>query len=237
MMQNTLAIAKRQFASYFNGATAYMVICAVLLVFGFFFWQTFFLYGRATVRDMFNLMPIMLLVAAPALTMGLLAEEKRTGTIELLLTMPVKDGEVVMGKFLGVLGLYAVLLLLTLPYPLSVSTLGPLDWGQVFAGYLGLILLGAMLLAIGLLASSWTDNQLVAFFVAIFACFVFWILDKVLPLLPLSLSSLLQWFSFQTHLSSMARGVVDTRDLFYFLSLTGFALLLAFRSLESRRWK
>lgn len=236
-MRNISAIARRQFASYWNGPIAYIVVCAVLLVFGFFFWQTFFLYGRASVRDMFNLMPMMLLIAAPALTMGLLAEEKRNGTIEILLTMPVKDSEVIIGKFLGVLGLYAVLLLLTLPYPLSVSTLGPLDWGQVWSGYFGLFLQGATMLAIGLLASSWTDSQIVAFFIAIFICLVFWMLDKVLFFVPSSIASIVEWLSFNYHLQSMARGVLDTRDLLFFLSLTGFCLLFSFRSLESRRWR
>lgn len=236
-MRNTLAIARRQFASYFNGATAYIVICSVLLIFGFLFWQTFFLYGRATMRDMFNLMPWMLLVAAPALTMGLIAEEKRNGTIEILLTMPVRDSDVVVGKFLGVLGLYAVMLALTLPYPLSVSTLGPLDWGQVFTGYLGLFLQGAAMLAIGILASSWTDNQLVALFASMFVCFALWIIDKVLPLLPSGAASVLEWLSFDYHLRSMARGVVDTRDVAYFLSLMGFSLMFSFRALESRRWR
>jgi len=236
-VRNISTIARRQFASYFNGPIAYIVICAVLLVFGFFFWQTFFLYGRASVRDMFNLMPMMLLIAAPALTMGLLAEEKRNGTIEVLLTMPVKDSEVVIGKFVGVLGLYAVLLALTIPYPMSVASLGPLDWGQVMSGYFGLFLQGGAMLAIGLLASSWTESQLVALFVSIFTCFVFWILDNVVVFVPVSLTSIVEWLSFDYHLKSMARGVIDTRDLLFFLSITGFCLLFAFRSLESRRWR
>ena len=236
-MVNTLTIAKRQFRSYFNGPVAYIVIGVVLTLLGVFFWNTFFLFGRATVREMFTLLPIFLILAAPAMTMGLIAEEKRTGTIELLITMPVRDAEVIVGKFLGVLGLYAVLLLLTLPYPMSVSTLGHLDWGPVWSGYFGLLLQGGAMLAIGLLASSWTDNQLVALFLGAAICFAFWIVDRFLPFLPTAAASVFEWLSFDYHFRSMARGVIDTRDVVYFVSIIGFALAMAFRSLESRRWR
>jgi ABC-2 type transport system permease protein len=237
-MRNTMAIARRQFASYFNGPVAYIVLCAVLLVFGFFFWRTFFLYQVASVRQMVIWLPLMLLVAAPALTMGLLAEEKRTGTIELLLTMPVRDSEVILGKFLGVLALYGVLLLLTIPYPVSVASLGNLDAGPVLTAYLGLFLTGAAMLAIGLMFSSFTSNQIVAFFASAFVCFVLWLLDKILPFIPSGiLTDVAAYMAIDKHLQDMARGVIDTRDVIYFVSLTGFALLLGFRGLESRRWR
>ena len=237
-MRNTFAIAKRQFASYFNGPVAYIVLCAVLLIFGFLFWRTFFLYQVASTRQMVVWLPVMLIVAAPALTMGLLAEEKRTGTIEILLTMPVKDWEVIVGKFLGVLGLYGVLLILTIPYPLSVASLGDLDSGPVLTAYLGLFLTGAAMLAIGLMFSSFTTNQIVAFFSGAFVCFVLWLLDKVLPFMPTgAVQDTFEYFAIDRHLQDMARGVIDTRDVVYFLSLTGFALILGFRGLESRRWR
>ncbi len=237
-MKNTLAIARRQFASYFNGPVAYIVLCAVLVIFGFLFWRFFFLYQVASVRQMVVWMPVMLIVAAPALTMGLLAEEKRTGTIELLLTMPVRDAEVILGKFLGVLGLYAVLLVLTIPYPVSVASLGNLDNGPVMTAYLGLFLTGAAMLAIGLMFSSFTTNQIVAFFSGGFICFFLWLLDKILPFLPSGVvGDVAEYLAVGSHLEDMARGVVDTRDIVYFLSITGFALMLGFRGLESRRWR
>jgi ABC-2 type transport system permease protein len=235
-MNHILTIGGRQFRSYFNGPVAYIVICIVLLTLGFFFWNTFFLYGRASVREMFRWLSLILVFALPALTMGLLAEEKRTGTIELLITMPVTEAQVILGKFLGVLGLYAVILVLTLSYPISVSTLGSLDWGPVWSGYLGLLLQGSAVLAIGLMASSWTDNQLIALFVALTLSVFFWVLDKFLALLPTNAASALEWLSFDYHFQSMARGVVDLRDLVFFLSVAAFALALAFRALESRRW-
>lgn len=235
-MARTLTIAKREFIGYFNSPAAYIVICLFLVVMGVFFWNPFFLINRVSVRSMFDLMSILLLPTAPAMTMGLLAEEKRTGTIELLLTMPLRDTEVVIGKFLGALGLLCVLLLLTLPYPISAGTLGTLDWGPVLTAYLAVLLQGAAMLAIGLLASSWTENQLIAFFTSGMICFAFWILGRFLPFVPQGLASALEWFSFDYHYESLVRGVVDSRDVLFFLSITGFGLALAFRSLESRRW-
>lgn len=236
-MRNTLTIASRQFRSYFNGPVAYIVICLVMLVIGIFFWPAFFLAGRASVRQMFTLITYSVAFAGPALTMGLLAEEKRSGTLELLITMPVREAEVIFGKFLAAIGLWAVLLLCTLPVPLSVSTLGNLDWGPVWSGYLGVFLLGAAVLAIGLCFSGFTDNQLVAFFLSCFVSFLLvLVLGWVLPFLGGSLATIGEFLSFSSHVESLTRGVIDSRDVVYFLSVTGFALMVAFRSLESRRW-
>jgi ABC-2 type transport system permease protein len=235
-MQRTLIIAKRELVGYFNSPAAYIVICLFMALLGLFFWNPFFLINRATVREMFDLMSILLLPTAPAMTMGLLAEEKRTGTLEVLLTMPLKDTEVILGKFLGALGLLCVLLLLTVAYPLSVSTLGRLDWGPVVAGYCAVLLQGSVMLAIGVLTSSWTENQLIAFFTSGMICFAFWIGARFLPFVPQAIASGMEWVTFGYHYESMLRGVIDTRDVIYFLSMIGFSLALAFRSLESRRW-
>ena len=235
-MRRTLTIAKREFIGYFNGPAAYIVICLFMIVMGIFFWNPFFLVNRVSVRSMFDLMSILLLPTAPAMTMGLLAEEKRTGTIELLLTMPLRDTEVVVGKFLGALGLLCVLLLLTLPYPISAGTLGQLDWGPVLSAYLAVLLQGAAMLAIGLLASSWTENQLIAFFTGGMLCFGFWIMGRFLPFVPLGVANVLEWFWFDYHYDNMVRGVIDSRDVLFFFSVIGFGLVLAFRSLEKRRW-
>jgi ABC-2 type transport system permease protein len=235
-MRRTLTIAKREFVGYFNGPAAYIVICLFMVLMGLFFWNPFFLINRVSVRSMFDLMSVLLLPTAPAMTMGLLAEEKRTGTIELLLTMPLKDTEVVLGKFLGALGLLCVLLLLTLPYPISASTLGSLDWGPVITSYFAVLLEGSAMLAIGLLASSWTENQLIAFFTGGMLCFAFWIVGRFLPFVPSNVASVLEWFWFDYHYDNLVRGVVDSRDVLFFLSVIGFGLVLAFRSLERRRW-
>ena len=233
---NTATIASRQFRSYFNGPVAYIVICLVTFLLGITFWSPFFLMNRATVREMFQWLSYLMAFAAPAITMGLIAEEKRSGTLEFLITMPVREAEVVLGKFLGAVGLLAVLLLVTVPYPLSVAAFGPLDPGPVFAGYLGLLLDGSAMIAIGLAASSFTDNQLIAFFSSFFLCALLALATWLLPLAPAGLVNVIEWITFDRHLQSMARGVIDTRDVIYFLSIMAFSLMLAFRALESRRW-
>jgi ABC-2 type transport system permease protein len=235
-MSKTLTIARRELVGYFNGPAAYIVICLFLVLLGVFFWSPFFIVNRSSVRGLFDLMSVLLLPTTAAITMALLAEEKRTGTIELLLTMPLRDTEVIVGKFLGALGLLSVLLLLTLPYPISVNTLGRLDWGPVAAGYFAVFLQGSAMIAIGVLCSSYTDNQLVAFFSAGMISFAFWIVSRFLPFVPQQMASVVEWISFDYHYESMMRGVIDSRDVIFFLSIIGFSLALAFRSLESRRW-
>lgn len=152
--------------------------------------------------------------------------------------MPVKEHEVIFGKFLAALGLIAVLLACTFPYPISVSMLGNLDWGPVFTGYFGLFLQAAAMAAIGLMCSAFTENQLVAFFVGIGICVpLAWLFGAFLPFVPVgTATSIVEFMSFDFHFESMTRGVVDTRDVIYFLSVAGFALMVAFRALESRRW-
>jgi len=236
-MHNTLTIARREFRSYFNSPAAYIVGVLFLVVLSFLFWNSFFLEQRASLRQLFFWAFTLSAIAAPALTMGLIAEEKRTGTFELLITMPVRDSEVVIGKYLGALGLYAVLLLLTLPQAFSVSTLGPVDIGPVASGYLGLFLSGAAFLAIGIMTSSWTANQLVAMVVGLSLCGFFGLVRRFLYFLPEGFSSVFEWLSFGYHADSMERGVIDTRDVFFFFTVIALCLGLAFRSLESRRWK
>lgn len=231
-MQNILTIAGRQFRSYWNGPMAYIVLALVLAALGWFFWGPFFLYDQASVRQMFFWVGILSGFAAPALSMGLLADEKRQGTIELLITLPVRDHEVVLGKFLGVLGLYGVLALLTIPYPIAVAQFGPLEAAPVMTGYLALFLQGGAMLAIGLMASSFTENQVVAFFVSLTITMILVLIDKQAALLP----GALQWFAFGTHSGPMERGVIDLRDVVFFLSIIALCLGITFRSLESRRW-
>jgi ABC-2 type transport system permease protein len=238
-MHNIMTIAGRQFRSYFNGPVAYIVSVVVLAFVAFMFWLQFFLAGRATVNEMFFWFGVAMVLAAPAMTMGLIADERGSGTIELLLTMPVKESEVILGKYLGAFGLFMVMVVLTLPTPIAVSTLGEnMDWGPVFTGYLGLILQGAAMLSIGIMASSWTKDQLVAFFISAFLLAVVgWIAPLMLRYMAAGgFATLLEFISLQNHLESMSRGVIDTRDVIFFLSLIVVGLMVAFRALESRRW-
>lgn len=236
-MPNTLTIAGRQFRSYFNGPAAYLVAIIVLGLVGAIFWYWFFLIGRASAREMFMWMNRLMVFAAPAIAMGLLAEERRSGTMELLITMPVREVEVIVGKYLGALGMVTVIIGLTLVHPIAISTLGDLAWGPVIGGYVGLFLAAAAMLAIGTMASSWTDNQLVAFFIA----FILLVVTTFVPLIFERFfsgwgASVLTYFSFESHLESMAKGVIDTRDLVFFTSIIVLSLMIAFRALERRRW-
>jgi ABC-2 type transport system permease protein len=237
-MRKALSIARRELRSYFDSPVAYIVLVTFLLVAGWMYFSTLFLAARADMRSFFApsiFSPSMLLVIlAPAITMRLIAEERKTGTIELLTTMPVRDGEVIAGKFLAALGLIAAALALTLVYPVTVASLGPLDWGPVLSGYLGLLLFSAALLSVGILCSTLTDNQIIAFIVSFILCaalyYVYWLQFFV----PGFLAPVFDLISVASHLDNLARGVIDTRDVLFYLSLTAAGLLLAVRSLETQ---
>ncbi|MGF1469484.1 MAG: ABC transporter permease [Sandaracinaceae bacterium] len=232
-----MTIAGRQFRSYFNGPAAYIVICLVLMFVGGFFWFYFFLEGRAVAVNMFLWLGRSLLFAAPALTMGLLAEERRSGTLELLVSLPVRESEVIIGKFLGAFGLYLVLVALTFVHPIAVASLGDLDWGPVFSGYFGIILLGAAMIALGLMASAWTNDQLIAFFVAFAIMLVLYLVPIAFRILMSgTLATFVDFIGLEEHVRTMARGLIELRAVIYLLSLTIIGLMAAFRALESRRW-
>lgn len=234
-MRNVLAIARREVRGYFDSPIAYIVLVAFLLVAGWMFFSSLFLMGRADLRGFFApsvFSPSMLLVIlAPAVTMRLVAEERKTKTLELLTTLPVRDAEVVAGKFLAALGLLAVALALTLSYALTVASLGSLDWGPVISGYLGTLLFAAALLAVGLLCSTLTDNQIVAFIVGFLVCATLYFIYWLQFFMPSGLAPLVEFISTSSHLENLSRGVIDSRDVLYFLSLTGGALFLASRAL------
>jgi ABC-2 type transport system permease protein len=236
-MSTTFAIARREFKAYFNSPVAYFVITVFLVMVGILFFIPFFTQNRVSMRDFFGLVPFLLIFFAPAITMRLISEERRSGTLEMLITMPVRDADVILGKFLAAVGLFLVALLLTLPYAFTVSSFGDLDWGPVVGGYLGLVLLGAATLAMGLLASSWTENQIVAFVVSLLLIMFFTMVDKFGVFMPASMIPFVEFLSLSTHFANAARGVVDSRDVLYFLSLTAVALFLSFRALEARRWR
>lgn len=235
-MHNVWSIYKKEVKSYFNSPVAYIVITVFLLISGWFFSTNFFLMGQATVRTALTIIPLIFIFFAPAITMRTIAEEKKSGTIELLVTMPTRDSEIVMGKFFAALTLLAIAVLFTLAYVLTASLLGNLDEGPTIGGYLGLLLVGAVYLGIGIFASSTTENQIVAFIIGWAIIFVFFMLDKILIFVPAPLTSLLEYLSVDYHFNNIARGVIDTRDIIYYVSLTAFALVLAIRSLESRKW-
>jgi ABC-2 type transport system permease protein len=245
-MRTTWVISKREFAAYFGSPLAYTVTFFFLLGLGMFFFYgvfyqdvgwPFYLRKVASLDNMFNASHLLFLFLIPALTMRLFAEERRSGTLELLTTLPVRDIEVVLGKYFAAFGYLAVVLLLTLIYPLYVSTLGDLDWGAVFAGYVGLALVGLGYLAIGVFASSLTQHQVVAFVVALFIALPFFFLHKVSFLFGTGLGNVLDFLAFRPHFDGIARGVLDSGDILYFLGVSAIFVFLAHRLLGSRRWR
>lgn len=237
-MSSILGIFKREFRAYFNSPIAYVYLTVFLVVVNWFFFRDFFLVEQASLRSFFGALPIYFLFFVPAVSMRLWSEERKLGTAELLLTLPVRDQEVVLGKYLAGLALLAVSLLLTVPLVVTVKALGNLDMGAVFASYLGALLLGGAYLAIGFFVSSLTENQIVAFILGIAFCFVFFIIGEDLVLLstPAFLVPVFKYLGLGTHFASIARGVLDSRDLVYYLSMIGFFLFLNVRSVAERRW-
>jgi ABC-2 type transport system permease protein len=236
-MSPALVISKREIRTYFNSPVAYIVVTVFTIVFGFFFFNNLFVEKQADMRGFFSLAPLMFCFFAPAITMRLLAEEKGSGTIELLITMPVRDWEVVVGKWLAAMALLLTTLLLTLVFAVTVAKLGPLDKGPAFGGYLGLLLMGGSYVAIGVMASSLTRNQVVSLIVAFGICFALFLLGKVLPFIPEKIQPLVAFLSTDTHFENVSRGVIDSRDVIYYASVIVVTLLIATTSLESRKWK
>jgi ABC-2 type transport system permease protein len=243
-MSPMLIIAKREFRSYFDSPLAYVVICLSFLVLGAFFFLVgggFWQVDRATVSRMFELAPLGLaFLVVPVITMRLIAEEKRSGTLEMLITLPVKDSDVILGKYLGAFGMLMVLVLATAVYPFVMFkwpwNLGPLDTGPVFAGYVGLTLFCATAAAIGLLLSSLTDSQSIAFFLTVFVLIVLWFTGSLARWVGGTAGNVLNFIAFDTRLSGFARGLIDTRDVVFFLSVTATCLVVSFRALERRKW-
>jgi len=226
----------KELRSYFNSPVAYIVIVVFLAILGWFFTSNLFIANISSLRTVFETTPFLLLFFAPAMTMRLISEEKKTGTLEILLTKPVHEHEIILGKFFAAWALYFFTLVPTFSYFLSVSLLGTLDIGPVIGGYVGLLLVGAVFLAVSVFGSSLTENQVVAFIVSFLIVFILFMLDKVLFYVPASIASILEYLSIDYHFSNIARGVIDSRNILYYLSATAFTLLLGTVALQKRRW-
>jgi ABC-2 type transport system permease protein len=237
-MSNHAAIfCRKELRTFFDSHIAYIVITIFLLIAGWFFFSDLFLVNQASLRNLFGIIPFIFMFFVPAVTMRLISEEKRSGTIEGLVTLPVRDYEIILGKFLAGLILIVVAVILTLVYAITLSGIGDFDFGSVVSGYVGLIFLGAAYLSIGIFTSSLTENQIVAFITSFVIIFALFMLDKVLMFMPAILASFLEYLSVSYHFSNISRGVIDSRDVIYYLSLVFFFLFLAVRALESRKWR
>jgi len=239
-MKQTLAIVKKELNSYFSSPMALIFVGVFLAatLFTFFWMETFFARGIADVRPMFNWMPILLIFLVAALTMRQWSEEQQSGTLEILLTLPANTLQLVLGKFMAVMVLIGVALLLTLPIPLTVSWLGNLDWGPVFGGYLAALLLASAYATIGLFVSSRTDNQIVALILTVLVGGILYLIGArpVADFFGNTTAEILRSFASGSRFESIQRGVIDIRDLAYYISLTVFFLALNVVSLDSKRW-
>lgn len=238
-MHAVWVIAKRELNSFFDSLIAYILLILFLGFSGFFTWlygSDVFFVGQASLESFFSVAYWTLFFFIPALTMRLLAEERKAGTIEMLLTKAVTDRQVVLGKFLSTLMLVGIALLFTLPYVITLSRLGDIDMGEITCGYLGLLLMSAAYISIGLFTSSVTHNQIVAFLVSLFVGLFFHLLFDVLAGGSTGfVGQLLNTLSLTTHFESISRGVVDSRDLIYFLSIVFIGLFLSEISLTKRK--
>ncbi len=235
-MRNTLAIASKEFKSYLASPMAYVVTGIFLAATGFFFGTSPSTYTETSINGFLQAGVIMMLLFAPLLTMRLLAEERKLGTIELLLTAPIRDSEVILGKFLGSLYILTVMLALTLYYPLLLKIFGDPDMGPIVTGYIGLLLIGYTALAIGIFASSLTSNQIVAAVVAIGILLALYFVGFASTFLPKALGDVVSYFSLSHYFPDFMSGIIDTRGIVYYLSITVLFLFLAVRSLENSRW-
>ena len=242
----TWTIARRELSSYFNSIITYIVIGASMVGLGLFFFMYqggFWQVDRVTMQRMFDFLPFALcFLVIPLFTMRTLSDEKRVGTIELLITMPVKDSEVILGKYVAALAIVTVQLGLVVLYPIAMFKwpwhLGELDWGAFWVGMLGLFCLSAAGVAIGLMYSSFTDSQILSFFSTMITLTALYALGRVTAVESLQgpLGDALSFISLQSRFEPFARGLLDTRALVYFVSLAVFCLVVAFHALERRKW-
>lgn len=254
-MKGLQAIYLRELKAYFHSPIAYVLWVGFLLLTGYFFYSGTMYYALASLQTMqdpmgggLNLhdllvapllgnMSVLMMLMAPLLTMRLLSEEKRSGTLELLLSYPLSDFAVVLGKFLAALTMLALILAPTLLHMLILAWLGPVHWPGLLLGYVGLLLLGGSFLALGLMASACTENQIVAAVAAFAGLLLLWVMRWSGGLAGTTWGPLVEFLSLSLHFENLAKGLFDTADLAYFLLFMGFFLMASLRVLEAKRWK
>ena len=239
-MNEALAIYRKEMKTYFNSPIAYIIIVTFLVITNWLFMDfgdyTFFAINIADIRNLFDYASMVLLFFAPAIAMRMISEEKYTGTLELLVTLPVTDMSIIIGKYLSTLAVYAVILVGMLVTPLTISGIGDLDMGIVFTSYVGLFLLGASYLAMGMAASSFTRNQIIAYIVGIITIAFFFLMNGFASGSGFW-ATLFENLSIRFHYQNFSRGVIDSRDILYFLSLITVSLTISMAGLSSRKYR
>ena len=252
-MRNILAIADKELRSYFASPIAYVIIGLFALLFGWFFFVYLSVFvqqssqmmmggGAANInermiRGVFLNSAVIVLFVMPMITMRTYSEEKRSGTIELLLTSPVTDFQIIMGKFLGALGLYAAMLLVTMLYMAILFVYSTPEWKPILSGYLGLLLMGGCFLSVGLFISSVTKNQIVAGFLTFAVFLMLWVINWMAEQSGPTMSAVLKYLSITDHFDDFARGIVDTKHVIYYLTFITFGLFLTAKSVDMERWR
>jgi ABC-2 type transport system permease protein len=255
-MNNILAIAQKEFRSYFASPIAYVLIGLFAALFGLFFYLFLDFFVKSSVqmmdpmeqqpvaninqqmlRPLFGNTSVIILFVLPMITMRTYAEEKRSGTIELLLTSPLTDYQIIMGKFLGAMGMFSLMLAITLPYIAILFIYGNPEWRPIVVGYLGLLLLGGSFISIGLLISSFTRNQIVAAVATFAVLLILWVINWAGGTGNTWTQKVLSYLSITVHFDDFGRGIIDTKHLVYYLSFITFGLFLTSKSVDSERWR
>ena len=252
-MRNMLAIADKELRSYFSSPIAYIIIGFFLLPFGVFFYLYLTAFVRQSlqsaqfggamninqqvIRYVLQNASVIILFIMPMITMRTYSEEKRSGTIELLLTSPVTDLEIILGKFFGALGLYLAMLAVTLPYMGILFYYGNPEWRPLIAAYLGLVLMGGAFVSLGLLISSTTNNQIVAGIVSFVVFLLLWIVGWFADSAGPTIGPITSWLSITEHFDDFSKGIIDTKHVLYYLSLITFGLFLTAKSVDTERWR
>jgi gliding motility-associated transport system permease protein len=252
-VNNILAIAHKELKSYFSTSIAYIVIGFFALLFGYFYYAMLVIFNQQSlqfgaeggamdinqqlIRPLFLNASVILLFVLPLITMRTYSEEKRSGTIELLLTSPVSDLEIIVGKFLGAMTLYAAMLGITLIHMALLFSYGNPEWKVVVTGYIGLLLMGGCFISVGLLISSLTKNQIVSGMVTFAVFLLLWVINWIASFTGPTTQSVLNYLSITDHFDDFTRGILDTKHLIYYFSVMSFGLFLTSRSVDTERWK
>jgi ABC-2 type transport system permease protein len=234
-MQQVSHIMGKELKDFFISPIAYIVIAVFLLVTGWLFFSTFFVFNQADMRNFFNLLPMTFAFVVPAITMRLFAEELNTGSYEILLTLPVTFRDIIIGKFMAGVIFVGAILVPTISYPLFTAGMGELDWGPVIGGYAGAMMLGAAFTAIGLFASALTRNQIIAFIMGAVICFVLTTIDRMLFFFPAPVLNVVNYLGASSHFQNVAKGIIDSRDILYFLSLVVLGLYAAHLAMQEKK--
>jgi len=230
-------LARKELAILLNAPATYVISVVFLLITGWLFIAPLFQLDQSTLDSFFRPLPLIFTFLIPALTMRSFSEEFKSGTIEYLTTLPIEDHEIVVSKYLAAMGLVGLLVAFTLVFPVVLLVIGLPDVGQMIGVYVSILGLASFFTAIGLFSSALTRNQVVAFIIGFFICFVFFLLDRVADFMPGILAGFVRGFSVSTHFEALARGVLDTRDLLYWITGTGFFLAVSLSVMQSKKWR